>query len=51
MIIRKSNKIAVKDLKAYLTKNYKFSSGIAITFDVKVGKALSVSTLKKARGM
>ena len=45
---KKSKKIATKDINFYLSKNYKFTSGIAITFNSKVGKAINVKTLKKA---
>jgi hypothetical protein len=48
---KKIKKVAIKDIGAYLSKTYKFTSCIAIIFNTKVGKSPSVNTLKKAIGI
>jgi hypothetical protein len=48
---KKIKKVAISDIKSYLNKTYKFTSGIAITYNSELNKAISVSTLKKATGI
>lgn len=48
---KKSKKISDSSLKSYLKKYYKFTSGTAITYSVKIGKTPNIKHLNDAIGI